>query len=202
MEKFKKIKIKHFKDCINLFDKEWDLGKSHSLSTGKICALIYLFEVIRYSDLLIGYFDNNKLIGFAGFGNYKKPKNKIKKRFYNFLYHLSFYNPKIKDKAKLKKYYDALDYLPSNLENYFDGELSMLIVDSNYRGKKIGLELFNKICLLAKENGMENMRIDSDESCSFSFYEKTGCIKKYDEMRPSLEYNGKLIHTFVFEKKL
>ena len=44
----------------------------------------------------------------------------------------------VKTKKALDEYNKNYDYIPEELKNYFDGEISILIVDKEYRGKKIG----------------------------------------------------------------
>ena len=81
-----------------------------------------------------------------------------------------------------------------------------MIVDKNYRGKKIGKNLLLEIFDLAKKDGMKKIQILTDESCNFKFYENCGCEKIYETIIENKEY-GKLgnIQTekaFIYEKKL
>ncbi len=65
-------------------------------------------------------------------------------------------------------------------KNYFDGEISILIVDKEYRGKKIGKKLLLKVFEYAKIDNMKNIQILTDESCKYKFYEVCGCKKIYE----------------------
>ncbi len=69
----------------------------------------------------------------------------------------------------------TITYTPSNLQNYFDGEVYILIVDKNYRGKNIGKKLLTDTFELAKKDNMNNLQILTDESCNYKVYEKLGC---------------------------
>lgn len=96
--------------------------------------------------------------------------------------------------------------MPEELENYFDGELSMLIVNKNYRGKNIGKKLLLEIFSLAKKDNIKKLEILTDESCNYKFYESCGCKKVYETTVKNREY-GKLGKTsteraFIYEKKL
>jgi hypothetical protein len=201
-EKYKivPLKLKHYKECINLLDKEWQLGKTQSQAKGNICAWIYMFEILKYSDKLLVYMENDKLLGFVGYLNYKKPKKKIRKILYSFIKSLMFLSPKIKDKKELKKYYEVYDYTPKKLNDSFDGELSIIIVNSYERSKGIGTILFNEIMIYAKASGMRNMKIDTDDSCGFQFYEKNKCIKKFTTQIIMGEKN--IENAYTYEKKL
>lgn len=106
----------------------------------------------------------------------------------------------------LKQYENNYDYLPKELENYFDGEVSILLVDKNYRGKSIGKKLLLEIFNLARKDNMQNLQILTDESCNFKFYENCGCKKIYETIVKNQE-DGKLGNissekAFIYEKKL
>ena len=112
----------------------------------------------------------------------------------------------IKDLKALKEYEDNYYYVPNNMKNYFDGEVSMLILDKNCRGKGIGKKLLQKVFELAKKDNMKNLQILTDESCSYEIYEKLGCKKVYETLVENKEY-GKLGNiltekAFIYEKKL
>ena len=103
-------------------------------------------------------------------------------------------------------YTGALYANKSTLENYFDGEVSILIVDKNFRGQKIGEKLLLEVFKMAKKDNMKNLQILTDESCNYHFYEKCGCKKIYETIIEDIEY-GKLEKNtdekaFIYEKIL
>ena len=53
----------------------------------------------------------------------------MKKKFYTIMKNQLYKSKDIKDLDALKVYENNYDYLPKELENYFDGEVSILIVD-------------------------------------------------------------------------
>ena len=109
-------------------------------------------------------------------------------------------SPAIKNKDALKEYYKNYNYLPKELIGHFDGEVSIWIVDKDYRGKNIGKKLLNKIFKLAREEKMKNLQILTDESCNYKFYENLGCKKIFE----TSVQNGDIEHTedaYIFEKK-
>lgn len=59
---------------------------------------------------------------------------------------------------------------------------------------------------MAKNDGMKNIQILSDESCNYQFYEALGCIKVYEKIIPNGEPDkcGKIVNEkgFIYEKKL
>ncbi len=194
------------KQAVKLLANEWNLGKKECGATGNICAWIYLFTVLEESEKIITYKDGRKLIGFAGYSRNNFSKHLLKKKFYTIIKNKLYKSKNIKDLNALKQYENNYDYLPKELENYFDGEVSILLVDRNYRGKNIGKKLLLEIFKLAKKDNIKNLQILTDESCNFKFYESCGCQKIYETIVKNQEY-GKLgnissYKAFIYEKKL
>ena len=194
------------KQAARLLANEWNLGKKECGATGDICAWIYLLAVLEESEKIVTYKDGRNLVGFAGYSKNNSKKHLFKKKFYTFIKNKLYKSKDIKDLNALKEYENNYAYLPEELENYFDGELSMLIVNKNYRGKNIGKKLLLEIFSLAKKDNIKKLEILTDESCNYKFYESCGCKKVYETTVKNREY-GKLGKTsteraFIYEKKL
>lgn len=194
------------KQAVKLLANEWNLGKKECGATGNICAWIYLFTILEESEKIVSYKDGRKLVGFCGYSRNNSKKHLFKKRFYTIVKNKLYKNKNIKDLNALKQYENNYDYLPKELENYFDGEVSILLVDKNYRGKSIGKKLLLEVFNLAKKDNMKNLQILTDESCNFKFYENCGCKKIYETIVKNQEY-GKLGNissekAFIYEKNL
>ena len=194
------------KQAVKLLANEWNLGKKECGATGNICAWIYLFTILEESEKIVSYKDGRKLVGFCGYSRNNSKKHLFKKRFYTIVKNKLYESKNIKDLNALKQYENNYDYLPKELENYFDGEVSILLVDNNYRGKSIGKKLLLEVFNLAKKDNMKNLQILTDESCNFKFYENCGCKKIYETIVKNLEY-GKLgdissEKAFIYEKNL
>lgn len=194
------------KQAVKLLANEWNLGKKESGATGNICAWIYLFTILEESEKIVTYKDERKLVGFCGYSRNNSKKHLFKKKFYTIVKNKLYKNKNIKDLHALKQYENNYDYLPKELENYFDGEVSILLVDKNYRGKSIGKKLLLEVFNLAKKDNMKNLQILTDESCNFKFYENCGCKKIYETIVKNQEY-GKLGNissekAFIYEKNL
>ena len=160
------------KQAVKLLENEWNLGKKECGATGNICAWIYLFAILEESERIVTYKDGRKLVGFVGYSKNNSKKHLLKKRFYTIIKNKLYKSKNIKDLNALKQYENNYDYLPKELENYFDGEISILLVDKSYRGKGIGKKLLLEAFNLAKKDNMKNLQILTDESCDFRFYEK------------------------------
>lgn len=194
------------KQAVKLLADEWDLGKEECGATGNICAWIDLFTILEESEKIITYMDGRKLIGFSGYSKSNSKKHLLKKRFYTIIKNKLYKSKDIKDLEALKTYENSYDYLPKELENHFDGEVSILIVDKNYRGKNIGKKLLLEVFKLAKKDNIKNLKILTDESCNFKFYENCGCEKIYETIVKNQKH-GKLGNVsseraFIYEKRL
>lgn len=194
------------KQAVELFVNEWDLGEKESGASRKLCAWIYLMEILEETEQFVYYRENRKMLGFAGYSNVKSKKHLLKKKFYHFIKKQLYKSKEIKDLNALKEYEDNYYYVPDELKNYFDGEVSMLILDKKCRGKGIGKKLLLEVFELAKKDNMKNLQILTDESCSYGIYEKLGCQKVYETIVENKEY-GKLgsvltEKAFIYEKKL
>lgn len=200
------MNLLEMKQVVDILYNEWDLGKKASEAKGKICAWIYLFEILEESEKIIIEKDKNKVIGICGYSKWDSKRHLMRKKFFKVLKILSIHSNLIKNKKEIFKYYEDYDYTPKELENYFDGEVSILIVDKNYRGKNIGKKMITEIFKYAKNDNMKNIEILSDESCNFKFYEICGCNKIYEKIIPNGEPN-KLGNTtneigYIYEKVL
>ena len=198
--------FKEMRNVVNLLDNEWDLGKTPSKSKGKICAWVYLFEILEESEVIVIEKEYKKVIGICGYAKWNSKKHLIKKKFYRLVKNLLIHSPFIKDNKAVIQYNKDYDYTPNEMKHYFDGEISILIVDENFRGKGIGKKLLQKTFELAKNDNMKNLQILTDESSNFRFYEKMDCTKVYEKIIPNGEPdklgNIKDEIGYIYEKKL
>lgn len=200
------MKYNEMKQAVNLLAKEWNLGKKESGAEGNICAWIYLIDVLEESEEIVTYKEGKKLVGFCGYSKENSHKKLLKKKIYKIISNILRKSKKIKNKEAFDQYEKNYNYIPKELENYFDGEISILLVDSNYRGKNIGKKLLFKIFEMAKNDNIKNLQIVTDESCNYQFYEKCGCKKVYETKVKNREYGKlgqiKFENAFIYEKIL
>lgn len=194
------------KQAVKMLSEEWNLGKRESGAKNDICAWIYLFEILQESEKIIKYKEGNKLIGFCGYSKESSNKHRVSKKFYGFVKNKLYKSKSIKNLKEFKEYNNYYNYVPEKLKNYFDGEVSILIVDKAYRGKKIGKKLLFDIFEIAKKDNMKNLQILTDESCNYKFYENIGCKKVYETIVENKEIvqtgNRNTEKAFIYEKKL
>ena len=138
------MKIKYHKQIVDMLYDEWDLGKKSSKAKGKTCAWIYWFEILNEAEQIIIEREENKVIGVCGYSKWNSKKHIIRKRYYGILKNVLINSPLIKNKQAIYKYNNDYSYLPKELDGYFDGEITILIVDKSYRGKKNRKKIINK----------------------------------------------------------
>lgn len=201
------MRIKDMKQAVELFINEWDdLGEKESGASRRLCAWIYLMEILEETEQFVYYRENGKMLGFAGYSKDNSKKHLLRKKFYTFIKKQIYKSKEIKDLKALKEYEDNYYYVPNELKGYFDGEVSMLILDKKCRGKGIGKKLLQEVFNLAKKDNMKNLQILTDESSNYGVYEKLGCEKVYETIVENKEY-GKIDSVltekaFIYEKKL
>jgi len=200
------MRIKHHKQIVGMLYNEWDLGKRSSKAKRKTCAWIYWFEILNKAEKIIIEKRDNNVVGVCGYSKWNSKKHLIRKKYYGILKDILINSPLIKNKQAIHEYNTSYSYLPKELEGYFDGEVSILIVDKSYRNKNIGKKLLTKIFELAYEDNMKNIQILSDESCNFKFYEKIGCKKVYENLivggEPNKCSDNSFEKGFIYEKLL
>ena len=200
------MKHSYKKQVVDMLVNEWDLGKTRSGAKGKTAGWIYLYEILEESEELVFEIDNGKVIGICGYAKWNSKKHIFRKKFYHILKVLLMHSPMIKNKEEMYKYHKNYNYIPENMKGYFDGEIPIIILNNGYRGKGIGKKMILEIFEKAKNSGMKNIQILTDESSNYKFYEHLGCKKVYETTIYSGEPNGKKgnfeSQGYVYEKKL
>lgn len=174
------MKYKDMKQAVKLLDKEWNLGKREAETTSDICAWIYLMQILEETEQFLYYRKNGELLGFAGYSKINSKKHRFKKKFYTFVKNRLYKSKKIKNLDALHEYEKNYDYMPEDMKNRFDGEISIIIIDSCLRGKGIGKKLLSDIFELARKDNIKNLYIYTDDSCSYYIYESLDCKRIYE----------------------
>lgn len=201
------MNFSEIKQAVDILDKEWNLGKKEAKAKGKICAWIYLMGILEESEEIVTYKEKGDLVGFAGYAKWNSKKHIIRKKTANFISKILCHSKKIKDKKAFLKYTDNYEnYIPKELEKNFDGELSILIVRKEYQGRGIGKKMLLDIFNMAKDDGIKNLQILTDDSCNYKFYEKQDCKQvfktKVDNYEQDKLGNIQEENAYVYEKKL
>lgn len=182
------MKYKDMKIAVKLLDEEWNLGKREAGVTSNICAWIYLMEILEVTEKFVYYHENGKMLGFAGYSKYGSKRHRLKKKFYTFIKKQLYKSKDIKDFNALQYYKNNYNYMPDYLKIKFDGEISILIINSKIRGKGIGKKLLSDLFELAKKDDINNLLICTDDSCDYHIYELFGCKKVYEKVVENKEF--------------
>lgn len=200
------MNLVEMKQSVDMLYDEWDLGKTSSRSKGKVCAWIYLFTILEETEKMVIEKENGKVIGICGYAKWNSKKHIVRKKFFHILKLILIWSPLVKDKKAIYEYSNNYDYTPEELANYFEGEISILILNSKYRGKGIGKKMLSLVFEYAKNDNMKNIQILTDESCNFKFYEACGCKKVYEKVINNGEPNKceNVISEigYIYEKRL
>lgn len=200
------MNLVEMKQAVDMLYDEWDLGKTSSRSKGKVCAWIYLFTILEETEKMVIEKEDGKVIGICGYAKWNSKKYMIRKNFFHILKTILIWSPLVKDKKAIYEYSNNYDYTPEELANYFEGEISILILNSKYRGKGIGKKMLSLVFEYAKNDNMKNIQILTDESCNFKFYEACGCKKVYEKVINNGEPNKceNVISEigYIYEKRL
>lgn len=198
--KFCKFKIWHIMTCVDLLYAQWNSGRLASQSKGKVCSWIYMMAILENCTNMIVCKKDRKVIGMAGFHNYRQRKT-IHQIVYSLIRKILLYSPNIKYKNKIIDYYRSYEYLPEKMAAKFDGEMDILILSKSFHGNGIGKLMWNKICKLAKQDNIKKLRINTDESSNYNFYVK----RQYKKIFETKVTNGEKITAekcYVFEVDL
>lgn len=200
------MNLVEMKQAVDMLYDEWDLGKTSSRSKGKVCAWIYLFTILEETEKMVIEKEDGKVIGICGYAKWNSKRHIVRKKFFHILKLILIWSPLVKDKKAIYEYSNNYDYTPEELANYFEGEISILILNSKYRGKGIGKKMLSLVFEYAKNDNMKNIQILTDESCNFKFYEACGCKKVYEKVINNGEPNKceNVISEigYIYEKRL
>lgn len=176
----------------SLLADQWNLGASSSGYSKEVCAHIYALGILAISNELHTIVIGNTIAGFTGI---EIPDGTDKA----FTGYQGEFETQLANHNKLASYYTAYTYNESPIKS--DCELSILILDKIHRGKGIGALALNHVFSRAIELGRHTMVINTDTSCTYSVYERAGCIKVADYPTPG-EHEPNSDRTMQFIKSL
>lgn len=175
-------------------EKEWDLGQNQSKSPSWLCALLYGFITVAESTELYTLVVNKQKIGLVGFQSFGLKKS-LRQKFYQFLFDIFHFSPQIGNREGLYAYYEEYSYIPDDLKIKGNSALSILILDRSFRQQGYGALMMEFIEERMKSLELQQLIVETDESCNVSFYENRD-FKKVVELQFSTE------KAFVFLKDL
>ena len=103
--------------------------------------------------------ESNTVIGVCGYAKWSSKKHLFRKKFYKLLKNILISSHLIENKDGMLRYLENYDYTPMQLKDYFDGEISIIIVDDKYRNKGIGKKMILEIFEYAKKDKINRLQI-------------------------------------------
>ena len=87
-------------------------------------------------------------------------------------------------------------------EEDFDGELTLLLVDENYRGTGIGKQLTQRFLNHMKKAGGQSIYVYTDTGCNYGFYDRLGFVKAAKrEEKIEVEKGNRDMSVYLYYKK-
>ena len=129
---------------------------------------------------LANVFLSNKPVGIILVKNRAIHKCPVKYRLKQIESILSLYLSK--EGRKVSKIFGSVNgidkQLLADVNKSYPAELSLFAVDSSYRGKGIGKQLFNAALEYLKEQRLNEFYLFTDTSCNYGFYEHQGLVRR------------------------
>lgn len=145
----------------------------------------FFLNAYKEATIALGAYINNVLQGFILFSSYLEKTGR--KDFPEKLYEkLSEKFSKYKFLEDNDIYRKTCETLLVSLNQQFDGEITLFVVDKNARGNGLGKILLTKCLNLIIESNHQNIFLTSDNECNYTYYQKYGF---------NIEREGKVKHS-------
>lgn len=203
---FQNMSRSEYKDIKRLVKEAWFDNYPFPNSVLDIYASYYLFHYLSESDYRFVAKDNNSVVGFI-FGKGKKP-NLFTFIYYKirifFLFFISLFNKYGRRGIKITLKTNKVNRnLKKELRDYKYGELCLFIVDSNYRGQRIGSRLEELFCEYLLSININRLYLFTDSYSDFNYYLKKGYkIVASKEVLFNVIYEDEASKYYVFTKKI
>ena len=202
---YREFKKSDFKDVKNLVNSTWRAFTDNIVSS-KVTDLalgMYVKTVFNESSFCNVATYDNKVVGIVA--AYKNAEKRgITSIFTNSLYLLGavilslIYRAKdLKVVLEINKITEIYKKLIKDRKDLYDGQLTFLAVDGNYRGKGIGKGLVKQVNDYFISKMADNYYVYTDTNCNYGFYDSQGFIK-IDTAKMGYNFKNKKIPTDVF----
>lgn len=194
-----------FNTLQNIIKETWHYDDFSSPKTAQKLANVFLSSCLTnytYSQVAI---DNGKPIGIILVNNKAKHKCPFSLRFKQIRAIISLYLSK--EGRKVSKIFENVNGIDKQLlkecEIEYPAELALFAVDSSYRGKGVGKQLFQSALDYIREQKLDTFYLFTDTSCNYGFYEHQGMIRRCEK---SLTFNIKdqsaKMNFFIYDYKI
>ncbi len=161
-------------------------------------ATLFFLNAYKEASICLGAYISNLLKGFILFSSFQDEKMHHK-YFPNQLYEkLSEKFSSYKYLENTEVYRETCEKLLNDLNEKFDGEISLFVVDKKERGRGLGRLLLTKWLDEIEREKHKNIFLTSDNECNYSYYKKYGFnIVKEDQVK----YSKEVVTVFIETKR-
>lgn len=199
LREYKKEDFSALQDIIR---KTWHYDDFSNPETAQKLARVFLSSCLTNYTYSCVALDNEKPVGIILVNNKAKHKCSFAFKFQQIRAILSLYLSK--EGRKVSKIFSNVNGIDKELVKEcgteYPVELALFAIDSSYRGKGIGKQLFHSALEYIKEQQLKTFYLFTDTSCNYGFYEHQGMVRK-GEKKYTVHMNGQSaeIHFFIYD---
>lgn len=179
---YREYKKKDFRFILEMALTTWDYNEWVPVKAVKPMGTYYISEVLGISDAVwVAEYAGN-IVGIAAVKNKQNNTNHF---YYKIKKWLATLEIMVVGEGKNEFYQfikteELSEKLLTSTGKKFDAELTILMVDSNFKGFGVGSGLYNLFLTYLEQNKLNKFYIFTDSSCNFEFYDNKGlkCIAR------------------------
>lgn len=202
--KYDFISKKDYNEITKLIHHTWyDDYIKWDNSTQLLYSKIYLYSLLKDSNIGFKATVDNQFAGFI-LGSINRP-NIFRRIKYSILFHCNLFKFRFHKNSYIginetKETIQGNKKLLKPYKKELKSELTLFIVNSNFRNKGIGTTLMNKYMDVLKKKNIKKFYLYSDTYSNYKFYEKLGFIK-LNVMHLDLN-DGENAEFYIYEKDI
>lgn len=173
---------KDFKTLEKIIRQTWHYDELTDSSTATKLARVFLSSCLTNYTFSRVAIDNGVPIGIILANHKSVHKCPLKLRLKQMKAVLSLYLSKEgRQVMKIFENVSGIDKLLLKQCGNYPAELALFAVDSTYRGKGIGKQLFQSVIEYMKKEEVKKFYLFTDTSCNYQFYEHQGMIRRCEK---------------------
>lgn len=195
----REYKKEDFSILLDIIRRTWHYDEFSSPKTAQKLARVFLSSCLTnytYSRVAL---NNGKPVGIILVNNKAKHRCPFGLRIHQIRAIISLYLSK--EGRMISKIFEDVNGIDKELlkecKIKYPAELALFAVNSSYRGKGIGKQLFTSALEYMKGQELDTFYLFTDTSCNYKFYEHQGMIRK-GEKNNTFKINGQSVKMSFF----